>query len=69
MTEANKEYCVEYEHDGGKWSFPLFAIDDADAARKIESIKRSLRLLGPLVLRLPADRSAEVLTSLGVEIH
>lgn len=58
--EAETEYCIEYQHDGGTWSFPLFAVDDADAVAKIESIKRSLRLLGPLADRIPCPPSVAI---------
>lgn len=54
---AQSEYCLEYEHEGGKWALNFFAVDDEDAQKKVESIKQSLRLLGRLecVIEVPMD--------------
>ncbi len=46
--KAQTEYCAEYEHNGQKWAMNFFAIDDADALEKLESIKTSLVILGRL---------------------
>ena len=43
---AQTLYALEYEHDGSKWALNFYAVDDADAAAKVESLKKSLVLLG-----------------------
>lgn len=51
---AQTEYAGEYTHNGTRWGLNFFAIDAADAAAKLESIKANLVLLGPLELRFAA---------------
>lgn len=51
MSEANTEYCLQYRHGGKLWALNFFAVDDADAARKVQSLRESLELLGPLMGR------------------
>lgn len=53
--KAQTEYLGEYFHRGSRWGFNFFAIDDEDAKQKLESIKSSLALLGPLALRIPFE--------------
>jgi len=50
--DAQTEYLAEYRHGGSLWGLNFFAVDDADAARKLESIKQNLVLLGPLAGRV-----------------
>lgn len=44
--KAQTEYACEYTHHGQKWATSFFAINDADAALKLESIKKSLVIIG-----------------------
>lgn len=53
--KAQTEYLAEYSHRGARWGFNFFAIDADDAKQKIESIKATLELLGPLECRIPLD--------------
>lgn len=53
--KAQTEYLAEYSHRGARWGFNFFAIDADDAKQKIESIKVTLELLGPLECRIPLD--------------
>lgn len=43
---AQTFYALEYEHDGSKWALNFYAVDDEDAQAKVESLKKSLVLLG-----------------------
>ena len=56
---AQTEYCAEYAHGGSRWGLNFYAVDEADAASKLESIKQGLTLLGPLDGRVdwPLDES------------
>lgn len=55
---AQTEYAGEYTHAGSRWALNFFAVDDADAAAKLESIKVSAVVLGPIAMRIPADDEA-----------
>lgn len=44
--KAQTQYACEYMHQGRKWALNFFAVDDEDAALKLESIKSSLIVLG-----------------------
>lgn len=57
--KAQTEYLGEYFHRGSRWGFSFFAIDDEDARQKLESIRSSLALLGPLALRIPYETWTE----------
>lgn len=46
--KAQTEYCGEYLHHGRKWAVNFFAVDDADALAKLQSIKDSLVIVGRL---------------------
>jgi len=43
---AQTKYAAEYTHKGSAWVLHFYAIDDADAVSKLESIKESLVMLG-----------------------
>lgn len=49
--DAQTEFCAEYTHNGSAWGLNFFAVDQEDAALKIESIRESLRMLGQLMGR------------------
>ena len=49
---AQTEYCAEYSHGGSRWGLNFYAIDDEDAAKKLDSIKNGVVLLGPLAQRI-----------------
>lgn len=51
--KAQTEYACEYMHHGKKWCASFFAVDDADAVVKLESIKQSLVILGPIECTIP----------------
>ncbi|RUR68664.1 hypothetical protein EJP67_16500 [Variovorax guangxiensis] len=52
---AQTEYCAEFRHAGSTWALNFFAVDDADAAAKVQSIKTNLVLLGRLERRMDAE--------------
>ena len=54
-ADAQTEFCLEYQHDGSTWGLDFFAVDLEDAIAKVESIKRSLVLLGRLSARVPCS--------------
>lgn len=56
---ARTEYCLEFDHDGCLWGLNFHAVDYEDAVAKVESVKRSLRLLGPLAFSCKVDNLAE----------
>ncbi|KRC36262.1 hypothetical protein [Acidovorax sp. Root219] len=60
---AQTEYAGEYTHAGSRWGINFFAVDDADAAQKLDSIKRSAVLLGPVAHKIawtdPEDSSSQ----------
>lgn len=41
-----KEYTFQYRHGGISWSLNYFAIDEADALRKLQSIKSNAEFIG-----------------------
>lgn len=43
---AQTLYALEYEHGGTKWALNFYAVDDEDAQAKVESLKKSLIILG-----------------------
>lgn len=50
VWKAQTPYPVEFMHNGGKWCLTIYAIDDADAEAKIQSLKESAVLAGgPIV--------------------
>ena len=51
--KAQTEYVGEYTHNGGRWAMNFFAVDDADAQEKLQSIKNSLVILGVLDCEIP----------------
>lgn len=51
MSEANTEYVLHYRHDGHIWAMNFFAVDDADAERKVASLRETLELKGRLIGR------------------
>lgn len=53
--KAQTEYACEYSHNGSKWALNFHAVDDADATLKLESIKASLVMLGPIAMTIPVD--------------
>ena len=50
---AQTEYACEYSHNGVKWALNFHAVDDADAALRLLSIKASLVMLGSIELTIP----------------
>lgn len=46
--KAQTEYACEFEHGGLKWATSIFAVDDADADAKVQSLKESVVLLGQI---------------------
>ena len=46
--KAQTQYVCEYVHNGKRWGLDFFAVDREDAALKLESIKKSLVILGAL---------------------
>lgn len=52
---AQTEYCGEFTHQGSKWCLNIFAVDDADAFVKAQSVRDSFVILGVLdsVVELP----------------
>lgn len=57
LDKAKTEYCAEYSHAGAAWALNIFAENEEDASKKIESIKSSLVLLGELDSTVPANAS------------
>ena len=51
--KAQTEYACEFTHNGSKWATSFFAVDDADALAKLESIKQSLVILGKIDCVIP----------------
>jgi hypothetical protein len=51
--KAQTEYVAEYTRRGSRWALNFFAIDDDDAKKKLESIRSSTALLGPVAERIP----------------
>lgn len=49
--DAQTEYVLEYRHGGHAWATHFFAVDDADAQAKVESVRESLVLKGRLMGR------------------
>ena len=49
MINAQLEYVLHYQHGGQTWATSFFAVDDADAAQKVESLKGTLELKGRLL--------------------
>lgn len=52
---AQTEYAAEYAHRGCRWALNFFVIDDEDAKKKLESIRSSSELLGPVLVRIPME--------------
>lgn len=53
---AQTEYACEYMHNGSKWCTSFFAIDDQDAAMKLQSIKDSLEVVGVIHMVIPVEQ-------------
>ena len=51
--KAQTEYCGEFTHNGSKWCLNFFAVDDADAEAKVQSIRQSMVVLGRLEASIP----------------
>lgn len=51
--KAQTEYACEYLHHDQKWCLNFFAVDDEDAAEKVESIKQSLVIVGVIDSVIP----------------
>lgn len=49
ISDASTEYVLHYRHGGQPWAVNIFAVDDADAAQKVESLKATLELKGRLI--------------------
>ena len=49
ISDASYEYVLQYRHGGHPWAVNIFAVDDADAAQKVESLKATLELKGRLI--------------------
>jgi hypothetical protein len=47
-STAFTKFALEYEHNGKKWCDDFFADDEDDARAKVESMKKSLALLGEI---------------------
>lgn len=50
---AQTEYCGEFLHNGVKWALNFYAVDEADAIARAQSIRDSFTLLGELVETIP----------------
>lgn len=44
--KAQTPYPVEFMHNGSKWCLTIYAIDDADAEAKVQSLRNSAVLIG-----------------------
>lgn len=55
--KAQTEYAAEYSHNGSRWALNFFAIDNEDAKKKLDSLKASVQLLGPIEERICIDES------------
>jgi hypothetical protein len=55
--KAQTEYAAEYSHRGCRWGLNFFAIDDADAQKRLESIQQSAELLGVVAARISLDNT------------
>lgn len=44
--KAQTPYPVEYLHNGSRWALTIYAVDDEDAAAKIQSLRASAQLAG-----------------------
>lgn len=53
--KAQTEYCGEFTHQGNKWCLNIFAVDDADAMVKAQSVRDTFVILGCLdcVIEVP----------------
>lgn len=51
--KAQTEYAGEYTYFGRKWCLNFFAIDDADALVRLQNIKDTLVILGPIEGTIP----------------
>ncbi len=47
-------FGVEYRHDGGLWSFHLYATDIDDAKRRLRSIRGNAEIYGEIVAEIKA---------------
>ena len=56
---AQTLYALEYEHGGSKWALNFYAVDYEDAVAKVESLKKSLVLLGESGGFIPWDDNAK----------
>lgn len=45
---AQTPYALQYMHNGRPWALTFFAVDDADAAEKLENLKKSIEILGQI---------------------
>lgn len=55
MDEVATKFTAEYTHDGSCWALNFYAKDEADATRKVASIRATLALLGETVAIVPAE--------------
>lgn len=52
MGKADKEFAVEYRHNGASWMLTLHADDWKDAERKVRSIGANGQVIGEAVLSI-----------------
>lgn len=52
MSEANKSFLFEYEHNGAKWAFHIYADDVDDARARLRKIAHA-KYLGSDVTKIP----------------
>lgn len=48
--KAQTPFPVEFLHNGGRWALTIYAVDEEDAQKKVESLRQSATLIGgPIV--------------------
>lgn len=52
MGKADKEFLIEYRHQGADWCLTLHADDEDDARRKLRAIGTNGHILGEAVLHI-----------------
>jgi hypothetical protein len=48
------EFLLDYEFDGSHWSASVWAYDEAEAQKRVESMRHSLRYMGQMFTVIPA---------------
>lgn len=47
-------FALEYRMDGDEWGCEVWAYDVADAQRRVDGMRQSLRILGQMYTAIPA---------------